>query len=178
MNTKIILLRGVMPTGKNKVLMAPLRAALEAAGLCNVRTYIQSGNVIASTDLAPSSVDDLVHHVIKEQFGGDIKVLTRLPSYFADVMKNNPFKGEDPSKLYFTLLESSPDDALLRSFHALGHAPDQVRVVGDMAYVRCATKYSDLKANNNFIERKLRLVATTRNFNTVSKLIALSTVDG
>lgn len=42
-----------------------------------------------------------------------------------------------------------------------------------MAYVLCATKYSDLKVNNNFIERKLRVAATTRNYNTVSKIAEL-----
>ncbi|MEN5163858.1 DUF1697 domain-containing protein [Achromobacter kerstersii] len=174
MKTTIILLRGVMPTGKNKVLMAPLREALEAAGLHNVRTYIQSGNVIASTKLGQASVEDLVHRVIHEQFGGDIKVLARPPSHLIDALENNPFKREDPAKLYFTLLASQPEDAMLSSFHGLSHAPDQVQVVGDMAYVLCATKYSDLKANNNFIERKLKVAATTRNFNTMSKLIALS----
>ena len=172
MKVKIILLRGVMPTGKNKVPMAPLRAALEEAGLANVRTYIQSGNVIASTNLGQSSIESLVHDVIKDRFGGDIKVLVRSAPYFKEVMENNPFQGADPSKLYFTLLSSRPDDALLKAFHTLAHAPDQVQVVGDMAYVLCATKYSDLKANNNFIERKLQVPATTRNFNTISKLIA------
>ncbi|WP_416052076.1 DUF1697 domain-containing protein [Cupriavidus basilensis] len=173
---KIILLRGVTPTGKNKVLMAPLRAALEEAGLGNVRTYIQSGNVIASTNLNQSAIEDLVHDVIKERFGGDIKVLARSAPYFNEAMENNPFKGADPAKLYFTLLSAGPEDALLEVFHALGHAPDQVQVVGDMAYVLCATKYSDLKANNNFIERKLQVAATTRNFNTISKLIALGAI--
>ena len=66
-----------------------------------------------------------------------------------------------------------PEAATLAAFQALDHAPDQVRVVGDMAYVRCHTKYSDVKANNNFIEKKLKLAATTRNFNTISKLVAL-----
>ncbi|MCW0207715.1 hypothetical protein AVE30378_05820 [Achromobacter veterisilvae] len=173
MQTKIILLRGVMPTGKNKVLMAPLRAALEAAGLGNVRTYIQSGNVLAATDLAQSALEALVHGVIADHFGGDIKVLARPVRYFQRALDGNPFKGADPAKLYFTLLAGRPADGLVDSFHALGHAPDRVSVVGDMAYVLCATKYSDLRANNNFIERKLQVPATTRNFNTLSKLVEL-----
>lgn len=175
MKTEIILLRGVMPTGKNKLLMAPLRAALQEAGLVNVRTYIQSGNVIAATPLAQSAVEELVHAVIQDRFGGDIKVLVRSAAYFKQVLENNPFQGADPARLYFTLLASRPEAALLDAFHGLGHAPDQVQVVGDMAYVLCATKYSDLKANNNFIERKLKVSATTRNFNTLTKLIALGT---
>ncbi|WMD21799.1 DUF1697 domain-containing protein [Achromobacter seleniivolatilans] len=176
MKTKIILLRGVTPTGKNKVFMAPLRAALEEAGLANVRTYIQSGNVIARTNLEQSAIEDLVHDVIQAQFGGDIKVLVRSAPFFQKVLDDNPFKGADSAKLYFTLLATPPEHGLLEAFHALGHAPDQVRVAGDMAYVLCATKYSDLKANNNFIERKLKVSATTRNFNTISKLIELGAV--
>lgn len=177
MKTRIILLRGVMPTGQNKVLMAPLRAALEEAGLGNVRTYIQSGNVLASTDLAQAALETLVHRVIEQSFGGDIQVLAREAPYFQQALKRNPFKDSDPSKLYFTLLANRPADDLVTSFHALGHEPDQISVVGDMAYVLCATKYSDLRANNNFIERKLKVPATTRNFNTLSKLIALATAE-
>ena len=56
METYIILLRGVMPTGKNKVLMSPLREVLTKAGLSNVRTYIQSGNVLAQSNLTPSQI--------------------------------------------------------------------------------------------------------------------------
>lgn len=175
MNTQILLLRGVMPTGKNKVLMAPLRAALEAAGLKEVRTYIQSGNVIVSTELEQPELEQLVHHTIKNKLGGDIQVIARTPTYFMRVMANNPFKDESPSQLYFTLLRSPADSVLLHAFHALEHAPDQVRVIDDIAYIVCATRYRDLKANNNFIERKLKVVATTRNFNTMSRLIALST---
>lgn len=162
-----------MPTGRNKVPMAPLRAALEEAGLAKVRTYIQSGNVIASTRLGQTALEQLVHTVIKQQFGGDIKVLVRWAPFFQNMIENNPFKHADPAELYFTLLASRPLDSLLEPFHALGHAPDQMQVVDDMVYVLCATQYRDLKANNNFIERKLKVTATTRNFNTVSKLLAL-----
>ena len=173
MNTQIILLRGVTPTGRNKVLMAPLRAALEEAGLKNVRTYIQSGNVIASTDLNRTAVEKLVHNVIKDNFGGDIVVLSRTAAYFKKALARNPFHGADTSKLYFTLLAAKPEPRILKDFLAPGYAPDKIEVVGDMAYVLCATKYSDLKINNNFIERKLSVAATTRNYNTISKLAEL-----
>ena len=174
MKPHIILLRGLTPTGKNKVLMAPLRAALEDAGLRDVRSYIQSGNVLACTALDPRATEELVHRVIQEHLGADITVLVRPVDYFQAVLANNPFHGADSAKLYFTLLAHAPEPALLQAFGEINHAPDQVQLVGDMAYVLCATKYSYLKANNNFIERKLKVAATTRNFNTVSKLMALS----
>ena len=169
-----------MPTGKNKVPMAPLRAALEAAGLREVRTYIQSGNVIVTTGLKPAVVERLAHDVIREKFGGDITVISRLPDYLKNVLAGCPFKkalagtGADTARLYFTFLATMPDSALLRAFLASGCAPDRIKIVGDMAYILCATKYSDAKINNSIIERKLKLRATMRNYNTVTSLIALT----
>ena len=109
--------------------------------------------MIVSTRLGLPAVERLVHETIKEQLGAELKVLARHVPYFEEVLARNPFKDEDPAKLYFTLLASLPEAATLAAFQALDHAPDQVRVVGDMAYVRCHTKYSDVKANNNFIEK-------------------------
>lgn len=174
MNKHIILLRGVMPFGKNKVPMAALREVLENAGLNDVQTYIQSGNVIASSGLSQAALERTVHEVIVEKFGGDIAVLARTPAYFKDALAQNPFAGADSTKLYFTLLSSVPEPGLLQAFLAPGYAPDKIAVVDDMAYVQCATKYSDLKINNNFIERKLRIAATTRVYNTITKLVELS----
>lgn len=173
MKTNIILLRGVTPTGKNKVPMGLLRKALEEAGLKNVRTYIQSGNVIASSNLSQAALEELVHNVIGEKFGGDIVVLARTPVYFKEVLARNPFAGADSSRLYFTLLKSLPESTLLREFLAKGYAPDKIEVFNDMAYILCATNYRDMKINNNFIERKLKVSATTRNYNTISRLVEL-----
>ncbi|HEU0297418.1 MAG TPA: DUF1697 domain-containing protein [Anaerolineales bacterium] len=174
MKTYIILLRGVTPTGKNKVLMAPLRAALEKAGLQDARTYIQSGIIVASSDLSQFELEKVVHDVIKDHFGGDIVVLARTASQFRDILNRNPFKKADMTKLYFTLLATRPDERLVKAFLAPGYSPDQVKVISDVVYVLTATQYSDLKANNNFIERKLRVAATTRVYNTVSRLVELS----
>ena len=84
-----------------------------------------------------------------------------------------PFKVADTSKLYFTLLASKPEIRLVKEFLAPGYKPDKIEVIGDMTYVLCATKYSDLKINNNFIERKLNVSATTRVYNTIAKLVEL-----
>ena len=169
-----------MPSGKNKVPMAPLRAALEAAGLRGARTYIQSGNVIVTTAQKPAAVERLAHDLIREKFGGDITVFSRSPDYLRNVLATCPFKKAlagaraDTARLFFTFLATMPDPALLRAFLAPGYAPDQIEIIGDMAHVLCATKYSDTKINNNFIERKLKLRATTRNYNTLANLVALT----
>lgn len=173
MNTYIILLRAVTPTGRNKVPMAPLRTALELAGLTSVRTYIQSGNVVAVSDLDQTAVETLVHQVIAREFGGNIAVLARTVSYFQTLLARNPFASADPTQLYFTLLDGIPDPPLVDAFLAPGYAPDQVQLIDDMVYVLCAATYSDTRANNTFIERTLKLTATTRVYRTIAKVVAL-----
>ena len=174
MNTFVILLRGVMPSGKNKVPMAPLRATLTSAGLAEVRTYIQSGNVIAASHLGQSEIEGLVHAAIKENFGGDITVVVRTAEQFRSVLERNPFADADASRLYFSLLASRPDPDRLADFLATDWSPDEVRIIDDTVYTRYATKHSDSRFNNNFFERKLKVAATTRNFNTMTKLVELS----
>lgn len=174
MKTSIILLRGVMPTGKNRVPMAPLRAALAKAGLEDVRTYIQSGNVIAASRRSPRSIATLVHDVIAQEFGGDIVVFVRTPAQMRDYLERMPFRNPDTKRLYFTLLADSPDPALLAALAAEKHGRDRFQVVGDMLYLYYAARYSDSKLNNNYLERRLKLSATTRNFNTMTKLVELT----
>ncbi len=70
---KIILLRGVTPTGRNRIpKMAYLTEILTEAGFDNVQTYIQSGNVILETDLSDETIRKLVHDTILEKIGADL----------------------------------------------------------------------------------------------------------
>lgn len=163
-----------MPTGKNKVPMTPLRAALEQAGLRDVRTYIQSGNVIASTSLKQRELEQLVHDVIAGEFGGDIAVIARTLRQFQNILSKNPFKRADTTKLFFTLLSAKPKKRLVEEFLAPTYSPDKVGVIGDSVYIVAADQYAGLKANNNYIERKLEVSATTRVYRTMAKLLELS----
>lgn len=172
--TWVILLRGVMPSGRNAVPMAPLRAALTEAGLGDVRTYIQSGNVIATSPLSQSEVEGLVHEVIKRNFGGELAIVARTPEQFRRVLERNPFPGVDTSRLYFTLLGSPPDPERMAELVGTDWSPDEVRVVEDCIYTLYATRLSNSKLGNNFYERYLKVAATTRNFNTMTKLVELS----
>ena len=176
MNTFVILLRGITPTGKNKVPMVPLRGALTEAGLGDVRTYIQSGNVIATSQFTHVEIEKLVHDVIHKEFGGNIAVIARTTKEFMGILQRCPFRNIDGSKLYFSLLAANPDKELLREFLSTDFSRDQVRFVNDTIYTLYATKHSASKFNNNYFECKLKVVTTTRNLNTVSKLVGLAAV--
>lgn len=174
MNTYVLLLRGVMPTGKNRVPMGDLRVALGAAGLCDVRTYIQSGNVVARSGLEAAAVEALAREAIARDIGADIVVLARTHAQIGEVLARNPFPPEAAGRTYFSLLTSPPAAALAEELLRIDFAPDDVRVVRGTVYTCYATKLSDSKFNNNFFERRLKVAATTRNFNTLTRLLEMS----
>jgi len=169
-----ILLRGVTPSGRNRVPMADLRAALAEAGLAEVQTYIQSGNVVARSGLERAALQSLVHDVIAREIGADIAVIARTHQEIAQVMAGNPFPLDCAARSYFTLLAAAPTPALVEELGRLQCAPDAVALVGSTVYTLYATKLSDSRCNNNFFERKLKVAATTRNFNTMSRLAAMT----
>jgi len=154
--------------------MAQLREVLTKAKLADVQTYIQSGNVLAKSNLNAPDIEKLVHDQIKRHFGGDIAVIALTPVHVSKILNDNPFKNADTERQYFTLLAEKPDTKLLKEFLTIDLSPDTVRVANNVIYTLYATKYSDSKFNNNFFERKLKVTATTRNFNTMTKLLALS----
>ena len=174
MKNYAILLRGVTPTGKNRVPMAELRTALSNAGLLDVQTYIQSGNVVAKSHLDQAAIESLVHKVIAQEIGADIAIIARTHKQIKKVMEGNPFSLDAASRTYFTLLASTPTSLLIEELRRLNFSPDNVKIVDSTIYTLYATKYSDSKFNNNFFERKLKISATTRNFNTLSRLVELS----
>jgi uncharacterized protein (DUF1697 family) len=177
MKSYIILLRGLTPKGKNHVPMAPLRAALEVSDLHEVQTYIQSGNVLARSELPSAQLEQLVRHLIAREFGGDIAVLVRTPLQIEKQMASSPFVNDDPTKLYYTLLANIPSAQCVKNLIATDFSPDTVRVVNDMAYVRVATRYSDSKLNNNYLERQLKVTATTRVHRTMQRLLEMANVN-
>ncbi len=154
--------------------MADLRDVLTNAGFSDVRTYIQTGNVILQSDQSREDLQKLIHDLIVEQIGADITVIARTRDEIAEVFEQNPFPLDAKKRTYFTILESIPAADLVETVFESDFSPDEVIFNDDSLYILFATKYSDSKFNNNYFERKLKVGATTRNFNTISKLLELS----
>ena len=88
----IILLRGVTPNGKNAIpKMSYLVDILTEAGFQQVRTYIQSGNIILESNLALEEIRERVHTLIKENIGADLKMVIKNKSDFTKIVQENPF---------------------------------------------------------------------------------------
>ena len=167
MPTNIALLRGVNVGTGRKVPMQDLRALFETLGHRNVRTYIQSGNVVFSARTgAQDRVRSAIEQAIEREFGFDVAVLLRTPADLTKVLDRNPF-GADA---YVTFLDEQLDRARVAALDAAPYRPDEFVVDGRNVFVRCPNGYGRTKINNTFFERKLATKATTRNLKTVTTL--------
>lgn len=179
MTTWIALLRGINVGGHHRVPMAELRAGLTDAGFGDVATYIQSGNVVVSSDGPAEAVAEGVATVIRERFGHEIPVVVRTAEELAAVFAANPFPElvDEPKRLHVFFCDRPlAADALDGLDHA-AHLPDRAEVGPAEVYVAYAESMSASKLGTQVLDRILGTATTARNWNTVRKLADLAGVD-
>lgn len=174
----ISLLRGINVSGQKKILMNELKTLYESIDLKDVTTYIQSGNVVFNSgENNKNKIADLISRSIKQKYGFDVKVLIRTRNELAKIIKQNPFlknEGVDVKRLYVTFLERKPDAKLINNLAADKETIDSYKVIGTEVYLHVPGGFGKTIFSNSYIENKLRLNATTRNWNTVNKLLQLT----
>jgi uncharacterized protein (DUF1697 family) len=182
MRTYISMLRGINVSGHNMMKMSDLQKAFEGLGFEQVKTYIQSGNVVfQAPKISPEEISKKMEDKINRDFGFLVPVISRTPEEFDGTIRNNPFlreKGVDSAKLHVTFLSEAPADACLKKLAALPAHPDQFRSVGREIYLYCPEGYGRTKLSNNAIEKVLTIRATTRNWRTVNKLYEMALLCG
>ncbi len=175
MTTFVILLRGVIPSGKNKVPMSQLREELEEAGFTNVRTYIQSGNALVDTGLTAQEVEEQVHSIIKTRIGADLTVIARTGTQLDEALDGNPFTtGYDISRVFFVIFGEEPPEKKVRDLVSQDISPEKLVFGKNAAYMYIPGQYGKGTLSGNFLEKKLGVRATMRNFNTMKALVAMS----
>jgi uncharacterized protein (DUF1697 family) len=174
----VAMLRGINVSGSKPVRMEALRGSFEALGFKNVRTYVQSGNVVfeakapAATPLGPKIVAR-----IKRDFGFDVPVLVLGAGEVGRIVDENPFlkqRGVDLAKLHVTFLAATPAAAGLKKMEGVSSGRDAFRCQGTTIYLHCPDGYGNTKLSNNAFERALGAAATTRNWKTVTTLAAIA----
>lgn len=174
----ISMLRGVNLGGHRKVKMEDLRALYESLGLEDVRTHINSGNVLFKT-----SARDLVRlrqrieDAIESKFGFRSDVILRTPDELRQVIATNPFAarpGLDGSRLAITFLAAEPSAGARRQVLAIDAAPEELRCAGRELYIYFPNGMARPKLSMAVVERMLQTAATSRNLNTVRKLLELA----
>ncbi len=178
MKTYIALLRGVNVSGKHKISMADLKFGLERLGLKDVLTYIQSGNIVFKSDIASTSyLEERIKKEINDSFGFDVPVLVMTRSDMENILQECPYKKTEDveaNRIYFVLLQRKPEDMLINTLKQTDYPNELFQVAEYCVYLNCTRGAGNAKLTNNLIERKLKVVATTRNHNTMVKLLALS----
>lgn len=175
MKTFIALLRGINVSGQKKISMAELRTLLSNAGFTGVQTYIQSGNVVFRLDVKDEkSIAETISKAILKQFGFDVSVLVKTPEDFQTIFEASPFSDEALKKSYFMLLFDEPKPELAEQIKQLSTSEEQFTITENCIYFFSLNGYGKTKFNNNFFERKLNIIATARNYNTMLKLLSLS----
>ncbi|MFV2060760.1 MAG: DUF1697 domain-containing protein [Gammaproteobacteria bacterium] len=176
----ISLLRGVNVSGKNKIKMPELKFLYESLDLKNVETYIQSGNVIFETkDKSISNIKSLIENTIKNKFKFKVPVEIRTKLDLKNIIKNNPFGTIDleneGTKVLVTFLATKPNKDKITDLNKYVKLPEKLNIKGKEVYLYCPNGYGKSKLSNTFIEKKLEVAATTRNWKSVVKLYELST---
>jgi uncharacterized protein (DUF1697 family) len=175
MTTYILLLRGVTPSGRNKVPMAQFREALEKATFAHVRTYIQSGNALVDSELPAHTVEKNVRELIRNQIGPDLVVIARTGAQLEEALEANPFtKGYDISRVFFVSFEKTPPAQKVIDLLSLDISPEKLAFGENTAYMYIPGPYGRGTISGNFLEKKLGVSATMRNFNTMNRLVMMS----
>ena len=179
MKTFIALFRGINVSGQKTIKMEDLRKAFSKWGFSDVKTYIQSGNVVFKTAATstPEQIRDLLKSKVKEDFGYDVQIFIRTKAELEEIIQDNPFKEEKRERTYFTMLDVVPQLEKIDGIESHEYAPEEFRYVRRTIYFYSPKGYGKAKMNNNFFESKLKVNATTRNFNTLRKLVEMASDD-
>ena len=178
MPTYICILRGINVSGQKIIKMDALRKSFEEMKFKNVRTYIQSGNVLfESKEISNTSLEKQIQKKLLQDYGFHVPVLVKETKNLKSAVKNNSFidrKNIDIDRLYVTFLAEKPSQTNIDKITPEQYAPDEFILSGNIVYLYCPGGYGNTKLSNNFFENKLKVVATTRNWKTVNELIRLS----
>ncbi len=158
--------------------METLRQVYAQAGYTNIRTYMQSGNVVFDSPLdEPGTMAALIEQQIERECGYDVKVFIRTPAQFQSILDRNPFvadKNVDTSKLHVAFLYREPDAAAWSKLTPPAGIPDKFQR-GEMVIYTCHSNgYGRSKLAAAFFERGLGVAITDRNWNTVNALYEMA----
>ncbi len=172
----VALLRGINVGGKNMIKMETLRATFATLGFENVKSHINSGNLaFETTKIDDGTLAKTIHDAIRADFGFDISVMVRSMAEIHDIIKNNPFKGQFENDkdvhVFFLDAELDEDHRIL----LLEQCSENEMYIIHNRHILSLLKISilDSAVGKGFIDKKLKVAATARNWRTVKKIVEI-----
>ncbi|MDY4127528.1 DUF1697 domain-containing protein [Peptostreptococcus porci] len=171
----IALLRGVTPTGKNRIpKMSFLVEILEKARLKNVKTYIQSGNVILETELSKGETAKLIHDTIAKEIGANLSVIIKEKNQLQIAIKENPFnENYDFSRIHLVFTNDKMGEDELKKLENKDFGDERFVVGSECLYMYLPRSANTKKLNTNYLEKQLSITMTMRKLNVVKHLVGL-----
>jgi uncharacterized protein (DUF1697 family) len=161
-------LRAINVGGRNMIRMDALKALHESLGYKDVRTHLQSGNVVFRAKSADAAK---IEKAIKKAFDADISVIVRSTGELRAAVEANPFpkRAAEANRFVVVFLSGQPSGDL-ESYTG----PEEKQIVGRELYIYYSGDMARSKLTNALIERKLGVKGTARNWNTVNKMLELA----
>ena len=174
MTRYVSLFRGINVGGHQTVPMNELKELHEALGLKDVVTYIQSGNVVFSSDEAdlaqlPRQIED----GFAKKFGFQVKVMVRTSAELQDIIDNNPFQNQtmkEPKLMVALFLATHPESTAMEDLQKTYVGPEELCLIGQELFVYYPNGIGRSKLSLTLIEKKLKTIGTGRNWNTILQL--------
>lgn len=177
MTTHLALLRGINVSGHNMIKMEALKTMLENIGFQNVRTYVQSGNVFVDTDEENASkIGFIIKQEIFKVFGHEVPTVVITKEDLEACFKNNPFLKEkdlDTKKLYVAFVSIALKSENINDLKISQFKPDEASIDGNRIFIKYAVGAGKTRFDQKYIEKKLNVIATIRNWNTVTNLLKM-----
>lgn len=182
MGRHVVLLRGINIGATNRVAMPALREALAEHGFENVRTYVQSGNVVLDSDARPDAVAEQVRELIAGTFELEIPVVVRNRDELAQVVQSNPLGdvATEPKRYQVTFLSSELPAAVVEKLRDLVVEPERVAVIGREVYAWHPNGVARSKLWNKLASQGglgSGVLGTSRNWTTVTTLMSMADAD-
>lgn len=159
--------------------MDALKKMYENLNFENMQTYVQSGNVtFLSKENDPKKLEKIISSKIMAEFGFEIPVIVLNAKTLEAIIEGNPFakdKLKDISFLHVTFLANNPLQFNKGSIIEKKQPDEEIEFTSNAIYLYCPNGYGKTKLNNNFLETKLKVKATTRNWKTTNELLKLAT---
>lgn len=169
------MLRGINVSGQKKIKMDELRKLYESLGFELVQTYIQSGNVIFKTSLKDTSeIVNKIGEKIKQVFGYPVTIVLRTSDELESIVKRNPYEDKDLSKVHVSFLSENQFEYSEEVLFEAKTGEEEFQILDKEVFLFLPHGSGRTKLTNNFLERKLGVKATTRNWRTINKILDIA----
>ncbi len=178
MTTYIAILRGINVGGHKSIKMDALKKLFEKVHFENIQTYIQSGNVLFSTnEKNAGQFPSIISEQIEKEYSFSVPIVVLTKEAMEIVINNNPFLNDerkDEKFMHVTYLSEKPLDFNWDDIEIKAQISEEIKLVDKLVYIYCPGGYAKTKLNNNFLESKLKVTATTRNWKTSVELLRMA----